>query len=669
MLALSTLNTQQRRAVEHTEGPLLVLAGAGSGKTRVITYRIGHLLEKGIAPEQILALTFTNKAANEMRERLVSLVGEPAKRCTLSTFHALGVAFLKEEYRSAGLLPKFTILDEADQIDAVKQSLLQLNLDPKKYVPEVLHAQITQFKSQLVLPPTNVIYRIPKMIYEHYLRRLKIMNAVDFEDLIRIPVELLEQNLEVRQRWHKKYQYLMVDEYQDTNAAQLRMLKALSGFQNICVVGDDDQSIYGWRGAVAQNILRFDQHFEGAKTIALTQNYRSTNYILKAANEVIQHNPERHAKTLWSAYGDGEKLRYRVLENGDDEATWIAQEIKNLKEEDQFKYADFAILYRTNLQSRTFEDAFRDSMIPYRVVGGQKFYDRKEIRDMIAYLRLIINPHDENALRRIINYPSRGIGDQSIEKLIEYAQLHQKTLFACFAIIDFIPQISGTTQKSISSFYQMIHHYQQVAQQSSLPWHTILREIAQKIDLKQTLIRDEKDAEKGRIRWENVVDLADSLQNIQEKNPQVDLSSFLNQISLDGQKEHDNTPHDQVTLMSLHSAKGLEFPHVYFVGFEDQWLPHNKVLEEGGSIEEERRLVYVGITRAQKRLTLTHASKRLSYGKAEPRKASRFLDEIPETLFDDGKKGEVISLKKRQDKVNQVLDSLLDRLKMDTPKK
>jgi superfamily I DNA/RNA helicase len=668
MLALSSLNTQQRRAVEHIQGPLLVLAGAGSGKTRVITYRIGHLLEKGVAPEKILALTFTNKAANEMRERLISLVGEPAKRCTLSTFHALGVAFLKEEYQSAGLLPKFTILDEADQIDAVKQSLLQLNLDPKKYVPENLHAQITGFKSQLLLPPTNVIYRIPKMVYEHYLRRLKIMNAVDFEDLIRIPVELLEKNQEVRQRWYQKYEYLMVDEYQDTNGAQLRMLKALSGCHNICVVGDDDQSIYGWRGAVAQNILKFDQHFEGAKTIALTQNYRSTNYILKAANEVIQHNPERHAKTLWSAYGDGEKLRYRVLENGDDEATWVAEEIKNLKAQGH-AYSDFAILYRTNLQSRTFEDAFRDSMIPYRVIGGQKFYDRKEIRDMIAYLRLIINPYDENALRRIINYPPRNIGDQSIEKLIEYAAQHQKSLFACLGIVDFIPQIAGSTQKSIFSFYQMIQSYQQVATNQSLPWHQILREITQKIDLKQTLIRDEKDAEKGRIRWENVVDLADSLQNIQEKNPQVDLASFLNQISLDGQKEHDNSMSDQVTMMSLHSAKGLEFPHVYFVGFEDQWIPHQKVLEEGGSIEEERRLVYVGITRAQKRLTLTHASKRLSFGKAEPRKVSRFIEEIPEQLFDDAKKGEVISFKKRQDKVNQVLDSLLDRLKMDPPKK
>jgi superfamily I DNA/RNA helicase len=667
VIQLSSLNPQQRRAVEHIQGPVLVLAGAGSGKTRVITYRIAHLLDKGVDPSRILALTFTNKAANEMRERLTSLVGNIAKSCTLSTFHALGVSFLREEYEAAGLKPKFSILDEADQLDAIKQALIQLNLDPKKYSPESLHAQISQFKAQITPPVPTAQARIQHLVFDSYLRRLKIMNGVDFEDLIRIPVLLLEKNQEVRKRWIHKYEFIMVDEYQDTNGAQLRMLKALNqGFGNLCVVGDDDQSIYGWRGAVAQNILRFEEHFPGAKTIALTQNYRSTNYILQAANAVIEHNPERHKKTLWSSYGDGEKLKYRLMENGDEESAWVALDIKNQQKSEQIPWSSFAILYRTNLQARPFEDALRDALIPYRVVGGQKFYDRKEIRDMIAYLRLIINPYDENALRRIINYPNRGIGDATIEKLIEVSQHQKKSLWECFGMIDFLPEFSGHTQKHISDFYEMIRHYQKRAQAPQCEWHLLLKELADEIELKEALIRDEKDGDRGRIRWENVIDLADSLYRIQEKNPDFDLSAFLNQLALEGQKENDQTESNQVTLMSLHSAKGLEFPTVYFVGFEDEWLPHAKVIDEGGSIEEERRLVYVGITRAQKKLVITAANKRLSFNKAVPRKVSRFLDEIPVHLFDDGKKGNIQSVKANRERVTLKISEIIQSLHQKT---
>lgn len=639
---LDGLNPEQRAAVEHTEGPLLVLAGAGSGKTRVITFRIAHLLEKGVTPERILALSFTNKAATEMKERLHALVGEPGRRCHASTFHALGVRFIKLEYEAAGLRPKFTILDEADQLDAVKQSLAQLHLDPERYPPEGILAQISTFKSQLLNPASVRGARIAAMCFEAYQRRLRLMNAVDFDDLIRSPVVLMEGNKPIGEKWGRRYHYIMVDEYQDTNGAQLRMLKALAGYRNLCVVGDDDQSIYGWRGAVASNILRFGEHFEGARMIALTQNYRSTNLILRAANEVIANNPERHAKTLWSAHGDGAPLRYRLLDHGDQEAEWVAQDILRVKHKRRLSWSDIAILYRTNQQARVFEEAVRHHNIPYRVVGGTKFYDRKEIKDALAYLRLLVNPSDENALRRIINTPQRGIGDGTIERLAHSALVTGISMWRLCDETYRVEGLSAQAQVALRSFYETLRPFIEPLNRPLYDpevrrWGEVFMELMEAIRFKDGLVRQYKDAAQVLKRWANIEEVSNGLDWAQQRGQDEDLSAYLNRISLDYPKGEEEESKDEVSLMSLHSSKGLEFDTVYLVGFEEGWLPHERVLEESmGVVDEERRLAYVGITRAQRHLTLTGAKRRLSFGKLRVRRPSRFLAEISEELFEGG---------------------------------
>lgn len=644
---LEGLNPEQRSAVEHTEGPLLVLAGAGSGKTRVITFRIAHLLNLGVRPSQILALSFTNKAATEMRERLVNLVGEPAKKCQTSTFHALGVKFIKEEHEAAGLRPRFTIFDEGDQLEAVRHSMMTLQIDPKQYDPRGFLEQITQYKSQLIHPASLRDARTAAMVYEAYLRRMRLMNAVDFEDLIRLPVVLMETQREVKLRWRHKFKYILVDEYQDSNGAQLRMMKALAeGSGNLCVVGDDDQSIYGWRGAVASNILRFDQHFPGARTIALTQNYRSTNYILKAANQVIENNPERHPKTLWSAHGDGHKLTYRRLDHGEQEAEWVIKDLYRARHSTQesqlslfsgLKWRDFSILYRTNAQARAFEESLRSLNIPYRIVGGTRFFDRKEVRDAIAYLRLLCNPSDENALRRVINYPQRGIGDQTLERLEIAAQARGTSMWALCSDPLSVGGLTPHGERALLSFAQLLLPFQERIEIAS--WSEVFLELLETIKFKETLIKQHKDGPQSLRRWANVQDIASGLQASQEKGVDKSLNDYLNRISLD-YKPKDDEPKDEVTLMSLHSSKGLEFHSVYIVGVEEGWMPHERDPGEGNDLEEERRLAYVGITRAQRKLTLTSAAKRLTRGKLIPRRASRFLAEIPEELLEGGREGE-----------------------------
>ncbi|MAD60966.1 MAG: ATP-dependent DNA helicase Rep [Myxococcales bacterium] len=642
---LSGLNPEQRAAVDHIEGPLLVLAGAGSGKTRVITFRIAHLLNLGVRPSQILALSFTNKAATEMKERLVGLVGEPAKKCQTSTFHALGVKFIKAEYEAAGLRPGFSIFDEGDQLEAVRHAMQQLQIDPKQYDPKNFLEQITQYKSQLIHPASLRDARTAAMIYEGYLRRMRLMNAVDFEDLIRLPVVLMETHREVKLRWRNKFKYILVDEYQDSNGAQLRMLKALSeGTGNICVVGDDDQSIYGWRGAVASNILKFDQHFHGARMIALTQNYRSTNYILKAANSVIENNPERHPKTLWSAHGDGEKLCYRQLDHGEQEAEWVVKDLNQRRYSTkaseglpfpELHWRDFSILYRTNAQARAFEEGLRSLNIPYRIVGGTRFFDRKEVRDAIAYLRLLCNPSDDNAFRRIINYPQRGIGDQTLERIAHVAQSRSLSMWAVSLELDSIG-LSPINEKAVQSFTELLQPYQERIEKES--WSTIFLDLLETIKFKEALIKQYKDGPQTQKRWQNVEELANGLKNSQNKKLDKSLNDYLNRISLEYKPKTDEQK-DEVTLMSLHSSKGLEFHTVYMVGVEEGWMPHEREPGEGSDLEEERRLAYVGITRAQRVLLLTSASKRLSRGKLKPRRVSRFLAEIPEVYFEGGREG------------------------------
>ena len=668
---LTGLNPEQRVAVEHTEGPLLVLAGAGSGKTRVITYRIAHLLNLGVRPSQILALSFTNKAATEMKERLVALVGEPAKKCQTSTFHALGVKFIKVEHEAAGLRSGFTIFDEGDQLEAVRHAMLQLQIDPKQFDPRGFLEQITSYKSQLIHPASLKDARTTAMIYEGYLRRMRLMNAVDFEDLIRLPVVLMETHREIKLRWRNKFKYILVDEYQDSNGAQLRMLKSLSeGTGNLCVVGDDDQSIYGWRGAVASNILRFDEHFSGARVIALTQNYRSTNYILKAANSVIENNPERHPKTLWSAHGDGNKLIYRQLDHGEQEAEWVVKDLHKNRHSgvlgegglvSELKWRDFSILYRTNAQARAFEETLRGLNIPYRIVGGTRFFDRKEVRDAMAYLRLLCNPSDDNALRRVINYPQRGIGDQTLERLAIAAQARGLSMWAlCLEPLS-IGGLLPANEKALLNFTQMIAPYQ--ARIDNESWSEVFLELLQEIKFKEALIKQYKDGPQAVKRWANVEDISIGLKYSQDKRMDKTLNDYLNRISLAYKPKEDEVK-DEVTLMSLHSSKGLEFHSVYMVGVEEGWMPHVRDQSEGSDLEEERRLAYVGITRAQRVLTITSAAKRLTRGKTIPRRVSRFLAEIPEDYFEGDRSGKAseVEVQRVEKKRSQAFDRMFNAL-------
>jgi DNA helicase-2/ATP-dependent DNA helicase PcrA len=473
------------------------------------------------------------------------------------------------------------------------------------------------------------------------------MNAVDFDDLIARPVWMLETNEELAYRWAGRFRYLMVDEYQDTNLAQLKMLKRLGARHgNVCVVGDDDQSIYGWRGAEAGNILEFDRHFPGAETIALTRNYRSTNNILKAANELIGNNSARHEKSLWSELGDGPLVRYRKTDDADKEAHWIATDLLSRKKTGRLKWSDFSILYRTNAQSRSLEDAIRAAKIPYRIVGGQRFYDRREIKDMVAYLRVLANPYDESAFRRIVNYPPRGIGDISIERIGARSLDQSQPFWRVVSSAESVPGLPGRVCNALGSLDKLLGEYRQQMGAKGSPLGDICRDLVRTLNLKDVLTRAERDARKVNRRLNNVEEIATALDIFRGRNPSGHLEDFLAELSLDGRKEEDDDGSDDVvSLMTLHSSKGLEFHSVYLTGCEEGLLPHTRSPSRRGEapvppdLPEERRLMYVGITRARRSLTLTGAGVRMRFGKTQVRKPSRFLLEIPEALFEGGRDG------------------------------
>ncbi|MCB9546806.1 MAG: UvrD-helicase domain-containing protein [Myxococcales bacterium] len=642
MLDLHSLNPAQREAVLTTDGPLLVLAGAGSGKTRVITYRIARLLALGVPAERILALSFTNKAAEEMRERVEKLIGARAKGCVLSTFHALGVRFLREEAEAVGRTAGFTILDEGDQRDAVRLGLVKLGYDPQQYDPKVVHGRISADKG-LLRAPDPAEHPVASRIFPLYERRLRVLNAVDFDDLIVLPVRALEaegpQGDAVRGRWRERFHYIMVDEYQDTNGAQLRMVQALAGRGNVCVVGDDDQSIYAWRGAVAGNILHFDRSFPGARMVALTQNYRSTNHVLRAANAVIRNNVERHEKTLWSENGDGPLLRYALADNDEEEAHWIATDMLGARHRLGLKWSDFAVLYRTNAQSRVVEDAIRNAGIPYRLVGGTRFYDRKEVRDVVAYLRVIANPFDETAWRRIVNYPSRGVGDVSLERLADYAA---GTGLPFFRVLQ-RPEIQGLSpkvQETVRGLEAKIADLR--ARFAAEPLGEVCRSLIKMFGFADELVRVHKDVRQVRRRMDDLEEVASALASFHQRNPGAGLTEYLAKLALDTRPEEDGDAEaDQASLMTLHASKGLEFTAVYLAGVEEGLMPHQRVLEGEGELDEERRLAYVGITRAKVHLTLTGAKMRLKFGRIHRKRPSRFLEEIPDELFLGGRTGKL----------------------------
>jgi DNA helicase-2/ATP-dependent DNA helicase PcrA len=628
---LADLNPAQREAVLATEGPLLVVAGAGSGKTRVLTYRVAHLLNAcGVKPNEILAITFTNKAAGEMRERLEDLLGPVARAIWILTFHAACGRILRREAPRLGYRSNFTIYDQADQVRLTKQCLEELERDPKRFTPRGIHEQISSAKNQLV-GPEEYASRVASFydqtvaeVYDLYQRRLFASNAVDFDDMLMLTVRVLEHFPEARERWQKAFRYILVDEYQDTNHAQYRLLQLLAEkHKNVCAVGDPDQSIFGWRGADIGNILEFESDFQGTRTVALEQNYRSTNTILSGANAVISHNRERKPKNLWSELGEGEPIRALEVEDEHAEARFVAAEIAALVEEG-YNGSEVAVFYRTNAQSRVLEDVLVRQGVAYQVIGGPRFYERAEVKDVIAYLQAIDNPYDAVSLQRIANRPRRGIGDASLARLQTHADAYGISLWEALGQAE-EAGIAAAPLRAVQQLHGLLQSLQAGALELEVP------ELLERV-LKRSGYLDALEAERtieAQGRAENLQELVGVAQEYQHMAQEPSLSGFLQEISLYSDQDAIRGEQSLVTLMTLHNAKGLEFRAVFMIGMEEGIFPHSRSIEEQG-LEEERRLCYVGMTRAQERLVLTHASARSLWGSRSYNLASRFLDELPE---------------------------------------
>ncbi|HEY5660584.1 MAG TPA: UvrD-helicase domain-containing protein [Gaiellaceae bacterium] len=626
---LADLNPPQREAVLATEGPLLVIAGAGSGKTRVLTYRVAHLINAvGAKPNEILAITFTNKAAGEMRERLHRLLGQSGRGLWILTFHAACGRILRREAQRLGYRSNFTIYDQADQLRLVKQCLEELERDPKRFTPRGIHNQISHAKNQLV-SPAEYAERVQSFYdqtvadaYGLYQRRLFASNAVDFDDLLMLTVDVLERFPEALEKWQSAFRYILVDEYQDTNHAQYRLLQLLAQpDMNVCAVGDPDQSIYAFRGADINNILDFERDFPGTRTIALEQNYRSTNHILDAANHVITNNRERKPKELWSDLGDGEPVRVLEVEDEHAEARFVAAGIAALVEEG-YSGDEIAVFYRTNAQSRVLEDVLVRQGVSYQVIGGPRFYERAEIKDAIAYLQAIDNPYDAVSLQRIANRPRRGIGDSSLARLQTWADAHGRSLWEA---LEFAEEagVGAAPQRAVASFRDLMQSLQAGALE--LPVAELVERTLERSGYTEALEAERTIEAQGRL--ENLQELVGVAREYQENADEPSLSHFLQEISL--YSDQDAIREESlVTLMTLHNAKGLEFRAVYLIGMEEGIFPHARSIEEQG-IEEERRLCYVGMTRAKEQLTLTHASSRSLWGARGYNLPSRFLDELP----------------------------------------
>src|SRR3954454_13488523 len=629
---LADLNPAQREAVLHTEGPVLVVAGAGSGKTRVLPRRIAHLLGAvGVKPPEILAITFTNKAAGEMRERVQDLVGPPARAAWVMTFHSACGRILRREAQRLGYRSNFTIYDQADQIRLVKRCLEELERDPKRFTPRGIHSQISNAKNTLV-GPDEYTERVASFydqtvaeVYDLYQKRLFASNAVDFDDMLFLTVDVLERFPEARQKWQEAFRYILVDEYQDTNHAQYRLLQLLAEkHRNLFAVGDPDQSVYGFRGADIRNVLEFEKDFAGAVTYTLDQNYRSTQHILDAANGIISHNRERKEKNLWSELGDGDPVRVIEVEDEHAEARYVAAEIALLVEEG-FSGSEVAVFYRTNAQSRVLEDVLVRQGIAYQVIGGPRFYERAEIKDVIAYLQAIDNPYDAVSLQRIANRPRRGIGDASLARLQAHADAYGISLWEALGQAD-DAGISAAPLRAVQQFHGLLQSLQAGALDMDVP--EVIERVLERSGYMEGLRAERTIEAQGRI--ENLQELVGVAQEYQHTAAEPSLSGFLQEISLYSDQDAIRGEQSLVTLMTLHNAKGLEFRAVFMIGMEEGIFPHSRSLEQQG-LEEERRLAYVGMTRAEERLVLTHASARSLYGSRSYNLASRFLDELPDT--------------------------------------
>ena len=654
MYRLEDLNPVQQLAVVHREGPLLILAGAGSGKTRVLTYRIAHLIAQGVEPWEILAITFTNKAAQEMRERAGTLVGSEGRGLWVTTFHSACVRILRQEIGNLpGYTRDFVIYDSGDQQSVLKTCLKELNLDDKKFPARAVGAVISEAKNKL-LDQDNFEqqsgdysqHQIAK-VYRAYQKRLKVSNALDFDDLIMLTVSIFRQNPEVLSRYQERFRYILVDEYQDTNHAQYSLVKLLAArYRNLCVVGDDDQSVYGFRGADVQNILDFERDYPEAKVLKLEQNYRSTQSILEAANSVVCNNTERKEKSLWTKNPKGQPLIFYVADDEQDESRYVAERIKRLRNLEGRPLNDFAILYRTNAQSRVLEERLMKEGIPYRIFSEHKFYERLEIKDILAYLRVLSNPADIVNFVRILNVPKRGLGGTSLAKVLEYTEEQKMPILEAILEADYIPDLQPKARKSILAFAQLMQSLKELVNNETSVYK-LVEEILNRTGYRDPLITD--NTPESQARLENIAEFLSVTDEYDKKASQSKpvaadelgveltpgLSGFLEQVSLVAEIGQLDQQEAAVVLMTMHSAKGLEFPVVFIVGLEEGIFPSIRSDLEPGLIEEERRLCYVALTRAREKVYLCHAGQRMLYGRRQYNSRSRFLEEIPYNLLEE----------------------------------
>ncbi|WP_314348976.1 DNA helicase PcrA [Granulicatella elegans] len=638
---LEGMNERQKEAVQHTQGPLLIMAGAGSGKTRVLTHRMAYILaEEEVHPWNILAITFTNKAAREMKERVSQLVGPQAEDMWVSTFHSMCVRILRRDIELLGYQRSFTICDPSEQQTAMKRILKKLDIDSEKYDYRMILNRISQAKNDLEdveefnKKYTGYVEQIIGKCYREYQKELAKSMTLDFDDLIMLTVQLFQKHPETLHYYQQKFQYIHVDEYQDTNHAQYRLVTMLAKkFKNICVVGDADQSIYGWRGADMSNILEFEKDYQNAKVVLLEQNYRSTKTILQAANHVIENNVNRKVKKLWTENDEGQPITYYRAQSEQDEGRYVLSQIQSLLR-DGYHYDDFAILYRTNAQSRVMEENLLKSNIPFRLVGGQRFFERLEIKDLLAYLRLIVNPQDDLSFRRIVNSPKRGVGATSLEKLSNFASMHQFSLLEASSQTAISP-LSGKAAKSLEKFAEMIEDLRKM--QEFLSISEFVEQVIEKTGYLAAL--EQQHTMEADARIENIqefISVAKQFEQdrLEEESEESPLLQFLTDLSLVSDVDSDDGDGRMVTLMTLHAAKGLEFPVVFIIGLEEGIFPSSRSIMEHDDVEEERRLAYVGITRAEQKLFLTNAYSRLLYGRTQTNRPSRFVLEIGEELFD-----------------------------------
>ena len=633
MDVLAELNPAQREAVEIIDGPLLIVAGPGSGKTRVITHRIAYLIKAcGINPHHIMAVTFTNKAAREMAERLEKLLGQTAKALTLGTFHAICARILRKEGKAIGLDSRFVIYDEEDQLSLIKQSLQELDLDPKQYAPRAIQSAIKYAKSRLLTPTdyaqqtSNYFEGVVQRVYERYQQSLTQSHGVDFDDLLMRTVQLFNDHTKVLSKYQSRYLHILVDEFQDTNITQYMLIRQLAGkYRNVCVVGDPDQSIYSWRFADLRNILSFEKDYPDAKVVLLEQNYRSTRTILDVASSIISVNSRRKPKRLWTENEAGVPISVIEAYSEDEEAQFVISEIERLVEQDLVSPGGCAVMYRVNAQSRALEEAFMRYGIPYKLVGGTRFYQRREIKDVIAYLRLIQNPSDSISLTRIINVPGRGIGQRTLAELSGWAKNQDMPLHAALKLVAEKkgPALTPRANYALKSFFDLIDEL--ITRRQELSLTGLLDAVLEGTGYKEHILNEED----GEERWENIQELYTVARDYNELSPAEALATFLEKVSLVSDVDDLNEKVDTTTLITLHQAKGLEFPVVFIIGMEEGLLPHRRSLDNPDELEEERRLCYVGVTRAQQRAYLLYTYHRSLFGGNSATRRSRFLEDIP----------------------------------------